>query len=172
MGNGCSHYEGVCKNKLESFWNIFIVFQNSNLKKRKKWRIVWFTKIIKKRKICALLSEVSKFQYKRIFYLIRKTKKIIKRLRLLMSSNGLRDRGSIPGRVIPKTQEIVLDISLFNTQYYKVRIKRKWSNPRKGVAFFPPPRFSSYWKGSLRVALDYGRQRYQFYLLIWFLYKL
>ena len=34
----------------------------------------------------------------------------------------------------------------------------KWSNPGKGVAFSPTPRCSSYWKGSLLVALDYGRQ--------------
>ena len=27
-----------------------------------------------------------------------------------------------------------LDTSLLNTQYYKVRIKGKWSNPGKGVA--------------------------------------
>ena len=35
------------------------------------------------------------------------------------------DMGSIPGRVIPKTLRIVLDISLLNTQQYKVRIKGK-----------------------------------------------
>ena len=34
----------------------------------------------------------------------------------------------------------------------------KWSNPEKGVAPSPTPRCSSYWKGSLRVALDYSRQ--------------
>ena len=45
-----------------------------------------------------------------------------------------RDRGSIPGRVIPKTQKIVLDAAGLNTQRYKVRIKskveksREWSN--------------------------------------------
>ena len=39
----------------------------------------------------------------------------------------------------------------------------KWSNPGKGVAPFPTPRFSSYWKGSLWVALDYSRRLY-FYL--------
>ena len=32
---------------------------------------------------------------------------------------------SIPGRVIPKTQKIVLDASLLNTQHYKVGIKGK-----------------------------------------------
>ena len=35
------------------------------------------------------------------------------------------DRGSIPDRVIPKTQKMVLDTSLLNTQHYKVRIKGK-----------------------------------------------
>ena len=40
-------------------------------------------------------------------------------------ANGLGDLGSIPGRVIPKTQKMVLDASLLNTQYYKVRIKGK-----------------------------------------------
>ena len=40
----------------------------------------------------------------------------------------------------------------------------KWSNPGKGVALSPTPRCSSYWKGSLQVALDYS---HQLYLLIW-----
>ena len=39
--------------------------------------------------------------------------------------NGPEDRGSILGRVIPKTQKMVLDATLLNTQYYKVRIKGK-----------------------------------------------
>ena len=38
---------------------------------------------------------------------------------------GERDQGSIPGRVIPKTQKMVLDAALLNSQYYKVRIKSK-----------------------------------------------
>ena len=33
------------------------------------------------------------------------------------------DLGSIPGRVIPKTQKMVLDASSLNTQHHKVRIK-------------------------------------------------
>ena len=41
------------------------------------------------------------------------------------------DWDSVQGRVIPKTQKIVLDISLLNSQH-KVRVK--WSNPEKGVA--------------------------------------
>ena len=36
----------------------------------------------------------------------------------------------------------------------------KWSNPGKSVALSPTHRCSSYWKGSLRVTLDYGRLLY------------
>ena len=36
----------------------------------------------------------------------------------------------------------------------------KWSNPGKGVAPSPTTRCSSYWKRSLLVTLDYGRQLY------------
>ena len=44
------------------------------------------------------------------------------------------DRGSIPVRIIPKTQKMVFDAALLNTQKYKVSIKgkveqfRKWSS--------------------------------------------
>ena len=37
---------------------------------------------------------------------------------IYMFTNGLGDQGSIPGRVIPKTQKIVLDASLLGTQHY------------------------------------------------------
>ena len=60
--------------------------------------------------------------------------------------------------VIPKTQKMVLDDSLLNTQHYKVRIKGKVEQSREGVAPSPTPWCSSYRKGSLRVTLDYGRQ--------------
>ena len=40
-------------------------------------------------------------------------------------ANGPGDRCSIPGWVIPKTQKMVLDAALFNTQHYKVRVKGK-----------------------------------------------
>ena len=40
-------------------------------------------------------------------------------------ANGPGDLGSILGRVIPKTQKMVLDAFLLNTQQYKVRIKDK-----------------------------------------------
>ena len=42
---------------------------------------------------------------------------------------------SIPGQVIPKTQKIVLEASLVNTQHYKVWIKG--SNTGKGVGPSP-----------------------------------
>ena len=38
-------------------------------------------------------------------------------------ASGPGDKGSILGRDIPKTQNIVLDASLINTQQYKERIK-------------------------------------------------
>ena len=42
-----------------------------------------------------------------------------------MFANGPGDQGSISGRVIPKTQKMVLDAALLNTQHYKVGIKGK-----------------------------------------------
>ena len=42
-----------------------------------------------------------------------------------MFVNGPGDRGSIPGRIIPKTQKMVLDAALLSAQNYKVRIKGK-----------------------------------------------
>ena len=53
-----------------------------------------------------------------------------------MFVNGLGDWGSMPGQIIPKTQEMLLDASLLNTQHNKAWIKGKWSNVGKGVA--PP----------------------------------
>ncbi len=47
------------------------------------------------------------------------------------------DLGSIPGRVIPKTQKMVLDASLLNTQYYKVRIKGKVEQSRERSSALP-----------------------------------
>ena len=81
-------------------------------------------------------------------------------------ANGPGDLGSIPGRVISKTQKMALDDSLLNTQHYKVRIKGKVEQSREGVAPSSTPWCSSYRKGSLRVSLDYGRQLYFFLLLL------
>ena len=46
-------------------------------------------------------------------------------------ASGPGDRGSIPGRVIPKTLKMVLDTALLNTQHYKVRIKSKVEQSRE-----------------------------------------
>ena len=73
--------------------------------------------------------------------------------------NGPWNRGSIPGRHT-KDSKMVLDASLLNTQSYKVSIRSKWSNPVKEVAPSLTPQRSSYWKGSFRVALDYGQLTY------------
>ena len=52
-------------------------------------------------------------------------------------ANGPEDRGSISGRVIPKTQKRVLESALLNTQYYKVRIKGKVEQFRERSSAFP-----------------------------------
>ena len=68
-------------------------------------------------------------------------------------ANGSGDQGSIPGRVIPKTQKkMVFDAALLSTPQCKVRVK--WSNPGNGVIPSPTPQCGTYRKGSLRVTLD------------------
>ena len=52
-------------------------------------------------------------------------------------ANGPEDRGSIPGQVIPMTQKIVLDVTLLNTQQYKVRIKGKMDQSREKSSTLP-----------------------------------
>ena len=58
--------------------------------------------------------------------------------------NDLGDPSSIPGQVIPKTQKMVLDTSLLNSQNYNVWIKIMWSNIGKGIATSPTPWCGSY----------------------------
>ena len=74
-------------------------------------------------------------------------------------ANGPGDQGSIPGQVTPKTQKMILDASLLNTQHYKVWIKGKVDQSRERSSTLP----YTYRKGSLRVTLDYSGQLY-FYL--------
>ena len=52
-------------------------------------------------------------------------------------TNGPEDLGSIPGRVIPKTQKMVLNASLLNTQHYKVCIKGKVEQSREWSRTLP-----------------------------------
>ena len=47
------------------------------------------------------------------------------------------DLGSIPRRVIPKTQKMVLDAFLLNTQHYKVRIKGEVEQSRERSSTLP-----------------------------------
>ena len=59
-------------------------------------------------------------------------------------TNDPGDQGSILSRVIPKTQKMVLDVTLLNTQHHKVSIKGKVEQSREGVAPCPTPWCSSY----------------------------
>ena len=52
-------------------------------------------------------------------------------------ANGPGDLGSIPGRVIPKTQKMVLDATLLNTQHYKILIKGKVEQSRERSSTLP-----------------------------------
>ena len=55
----------------------------------------------------------------------------LKKYLLGMFANGPAVRSSIPGRVIRKTQKMLLDAALLNTQNYKVRIKDKVEQSRE-----------------------------------------
>ena len=55
--------------------------------------------------------------------------------RVFVNSTG--DRGSIPGRFIAKTQKMVLNTALLNTQHYKVRIKGKLEQSREWSGALP-----------------------------------
>ena len=52
-------------------------------------------------------------------------------------ANGPGDRGSIPGRHIPKTQRMVLDAALLNTQHHKVNNKGKVEQSREWSSTLP-----------------------------------
>ena len=80
---------------------------------------------------------------------------------------GLRDLGSIPGRVIPKTQKMPLCWTLSIVRYGS---NVKWVNP--GIVPSPTPWCSSYRKRSHRVTLDYCRQLYLLTLQILFKFEM
>ena len=67
---------------------------------------------------------------------------------------GSVNQGSILGQVIPKSQKMVLDAALLNTQHYKIRIKGKVDQSREWCRALPMLQCSNYWKGSVRVTLD------------------
>ena len=53
------------------------------------------------------------------------------------SSMAWETGGSIPGQLIPKTQKMVLDISLLNTQHYKVHIKGNMEQSKERNSALP-----------------------------------
>ena len=75
-----------------------------------------------------------------------------------MFANSPVDRGSIPGRAIPKTQKWYLMPPCLTLSIIRYVSRVKRSKPEKEIATSPTLRCSSYWKGNLRVALSYGRQ--------------
>ena len=83
--------------------------------------------------------------------LIRKHRNAIMTMRLMsrVFTNGQGDRGSIPCRVIPKTQKWYLIHPCLTLSIIRYVSRVKWSTPGKGVALFLPPRYCSYWKGTL-----------------------
>ena len=52
-------------------------------------------------------------------------------------ANDPRNLGSIPGRIIPMTQKILLDATLLNTLQYKVHIKGKLEQSREKGSTLP-----------------------------------
>ena len=52
-------------------------------------------------------------------------------------TNGPGDQNSIPDWVIPKTQKMVLDTALLNTQHNKVQIKGKVEQAREWNSTLP-----------------------------------
>ena len=51
-------------------------------------------------------------------------------------TDGLGDLGWILGWVVPKTQKMLLDAILLNTQHYKVRIQGKVDQSREWSSIF------------------------------------
>ena len=52
-------------------------------------------------------------------------------------ANGSGDRVSVPSRVMPKIQEMILDTSLLTTQHYKVDFKGKVEQSREWSSTLP-----------------------------------
>ena len=59
-------------------------------------------------------------------------------------ANGAGNQGSIPGRIAPNTQQMLLDAVLYNTQHFWYGLSLKWCNLGNEVAPSPTPRCRSY----------------------------
>ena len=55
----------------------------------------------------------------------------------LVFANGQGDLGSIAGQVKPKTQKMILDAALLNTQHSNVKIKGKVVQSREWSSILP-----------------------------------
>ena len=78
---------------------------------------------------CIAITEFSRV-YDKLNVCTKKSGNLLKVQRIyaigLMSkvfANGPEDRGSLPGRVIPKNKKMVFDATFLNIQNYKIRIK-------------------------------------------------
>ena len=69
-----------------------------------------------------------------------------------MFANGQKHRGSISGQVMPKTQKMILDATLLNTQHYKVRNKGKAEQSREWSSTLPYIEKGAFWSASTTVA--------------------
>ena len=119
--------------------NIFLkklhnLIKNSNIVKRKKnSRLNWMVRNGKKTNLREyFLQLLDEFNKEWSSY-----RHCINGLVGRVFANGPGNRGSIPGRVIPKTLKMVLNTSLLNTQQYKVRIKVKVEKSREKSSALP-----------------------------------
>ena len=76
-------------------------------------------------------------------------------------ANGLGNRGSIPGRVIPKTLKMVLDTSLLNIQHYKARIEGKVEQSRERSSYVVAIERGAFWSPSTTAA------NFTFFIISW-----
>ena len=76
-------------------------------------------------------------------------------------ANGPRDQGSTQVESYQRLKKWYLMLPCLTLSIIRYGSKVKWSNPGNGVVPSPTAQCSSYWKGSLRIALNYGRQQCQ-----------
>ena len=76
-------------------------------------------------------------------------------------ATGPGELGSIPGRVMLKTQKWYLMLFCLTFSIIRYGSRVKWSNQGNGVERSPTSWCNSYPKGRLRVTLDYGRELYK-----------
>ena len=80
-------------------------------------------------------------------------------LEVSVFAKGLGNQGSVLIESYQRLKKWYLMPLCLTLSIIKYGSRVKWSNPGKWVAPFPASRCSSYWKGSLRVALDYSCQQ-------------